>query len=211
MEQENQVTAEQTVETAGMEQDKAETSSEPSQQGIQMEDIKKLIQSEVDKVRTKYVQEKTALQKELEQLKREKLTDDERRELELADKEKAIAEREQSLLDKENRLYTIKAMKAAGLDDGSDTSLGLVDFLLGDTQEEIDSRVKVFSEILNKLVSAKVESTFKSNGRTPNGATSSTKADSTELGHQVAVHLGKIRAEKETKSQEILNQYIGGN
>ena len=45
MEQENQVTAEQTVETAEMEQNKAETSSESSQQGIQIEDIKKLIQS----------------------------------------------------------------------------------------------------------------------------------------------------------------------
>ena len=197
---ENQSTTEQTA-TSPVQQD---------QNAVSMDDIKKLIQSEVDKVRTKYSNEKSILQKELENLKREKLTAEERRQLELEDKERAIAERERSLLEKENRLYTIKAIKAAGLDDGSDKALELVDFIISDSQEEIDERVKVFSEILNKFVSAKVDSTFKANGRVPNGTNGHSSNNQDESENKIAVHLGKIRAEKESKSQKIINHYIGG-
>lgn len=196
--------------TAQSETEQTTTAESKEQNAFSMDDIRKLIQSEVDKVRTKYSNEKSILQKELDNLKREKLTEDERRQLELEDKERAIAEREQSLLDKENRLYTIKAIKAAGLDDGSDKALELVDFIISDSQEKIDERVKVFSEILNKFVSAKVDSTFKVNGRVPNGTNGHSSNNQDESDNKIAVHLGKIRAEKESKSQEIINQYIGG-
>ena len=211
MENETLTSTEQQTETQSSATEQTATSPVPQDQNaVSMDDIKKLIQSEVDKVRTKYSNEKSILQKELENLKREKLTAEERRQLELEEKERAIAERERSLLEKENRLYTIKAIKAAGLDDGSDKALELVDFIISDSQEEIDERVKVFSEILNKFVSAKVDSTFKANGRVPNGTNGHSSNNQDESENKIAVHLGKIRAEKESKSQKIINHYIGG-
>lgn len=211
MENETLTGTEQQTETQSSATEQTNTSPvQQDQNAVSMDDIKKLIQSEVDKVRTKYSNEKSILQKELENLKREKLTAEERRQLELEDKERAIAERERSLLEKENRLYTIKAIKAAGLDDGSDKALELVDFIISDSQEEIDERVKVFSEILNKFVSAKVDSTFKANGRVPNGTNGHSSNNQDESENKIAVHLGKIRAEKESKSQKIINHYIGG-
>lgn len=211
MENETLTGTEQQTETQSTATEQTATSPvQQDQTTVSMDDIKKLIQSEVDKVRTKYSNEKSILQKELENLKREKLTAEERRQLELEDKERAIAERERSLLEKENRLYTIKAIKAAGLDDGSDKALELVDFIISDSQEEIDERVKVFSEILNKFVSAKVDSTFKANGRVPNGTNGHSSNNQDESENKIAVHLGKIRAEKESKSQKIINHYIGG-
>lgn len=138
------------------------------------DDIKKLIQSEVDKVRTKYSNEKANLQKELDKLKREKLTEDEIKQLEINEKEKTLAERERALLEKEKRLFAIKAIKTAGLDDGSDISLELVDFVMADNEEAIATKVKTFGDLVKKFVNAEVDKRFKANGRTPNsGSTSS--------------------------------------
>ena len=138
------------------------------------EALKKLIQSEVDKVRTKYSNEKANLQKELDKLKKEKMTEEEIKQLEITEKEKTLAERERALLEKENRLYAIKAIKTAGLDDGSDISLELIDFVMADSEEEIATKVKAFGNLVKKFVTAEVDKRFKANGRTPSsGSTSS--------------------------------------
>ena len=56
---------------------------EKNERHLTADDIKKLIQSEVDKVRTKYSQANAELQKKYDSLKQEKLTDDERKQLEI--------------------------------------------------------------------------------------------------------------------------------
>lgn len=129
--------------------------------------LEKIIQSKVDKITSQLGKEKAELQKKLEKLKKEKLTDEEMKQIEISEKEKEIEEREKSLKDKENRLYAIKAIKAAGLDDGSDRSLRLVDFVLCGEEADIDERVKVFSELVKSYVQASVDKTFKANGREP--------------------------------------------
>ena len=130
--------------------------------------IEKLVQAKVDKITAKLGKEKSDLQKKLEKLKKEHLTDDQLKQDELNEKEKAIADREKALLEKENRLYAIKKIKAEGLDDGSDKSLELVDFVLSDDTDVIDSRVKAFSELVKKFVTDRVKKTFEDNGRNPN-------------------------------------------
>ena len=132
------------------------------------EKLEKLIQAKVDRLTARLGKEKAELQKEVDKLKREKLSDEEIKQLEISEKEKALAERERALLDKENRLYAIKAIKAAQLDDGSDKSLELVDFVMSDDTETIDKRVKAFGDLVRKFVTAEVDKKFKSNGRTPN-------------------------------------------
>lgn len=135
---------------------------------IDDEKLEKLIQAKVDRITSKLGKEKAGLQKQLEQLKRDKLTDDERKQLEISEKEQEIAERERALLEKENRLYAIKSIKAAGLDDGSDQSLELVEFVLADETEEIDRRVKVFGALVKKFAQNEIDKKFKENGRNPN-------------------------------------------
>ena len=94
---------------------------------LSTEALDKLIQSRVDKITADLGKKNATLQKELDNLKKAKLSDEEIKNLEIADKEKALTEKEQALLERENRLYAIKAIKEAELDDGSDLSLELID------------------------------------------------------------------------------------
>lgn len=177
-----------------------------AQNQISMEAIEKLVQSRVDSKTADLGKTIAQLKKENEKLKKEKLTDDEIKALEIADREKALTEKEQALLERENRLFAIKAMKEIGLDDGSQQSLELVDFVIGKNEDEILARVKAFKGLVDRFVSARVEQTFKANGRVPNG---SGKASETTKDN-FAVELGKKAAERAQKSNDILNLYYGG-
>lgn len=148
--------------------EEGEEKEEATTPTIDDERLEKLIQAKVDKITSKLGKEKAGLQKQLEQLKKDKLTDDERKQLEISEKEQEIAERERALLEKENRLYAIKSIKAAGLDDGSDKSLELVEFVLADDTDEIDRRVKAFGELVKKFAQSEIDKKFKENGRNPN-------------------------------------------
>lgn len=131
------------------------------------DDLERKIQSIVDRATNKLGNENKNLREQLEKLKKEKMSDDERKQYELTEKEKEIQERENELKAKENRLYAIKAIKKAGLDDGSDTSLELVDFVLGEDEQTIDARVKAFNSLVKKVVKAEIEKVFKENGGEP--------------------------------------------
>lgn len=148
-------------------QEPKEPKEEVSNTAFDEDKLERLIQAKVDKITSKLGREKADLQKKLDTLKREKLSDEERKQFEISEKEKEIADRERALLEKENRLYAIKAIKAANLDDGSDRSLELVDFVMSDDVEVIDKRIKAFGELVKKYVKAEVDQTFKVNGREP--------------------------------------------
>lgn len=155
------------------EQKEGEEDKKPEQETNKEIDIEKLVQQRVDKAIAKLGKDKSDLQKQLDQLKKEKMTDEERKQFELSEKEKLIADREKALLEKENRLYAIKAIKEAGLDDGSDKSLELVDFVMDTDTEAIDNKIKAFDALVKKFVKAEVDKTFKTNGRTPDKSTTS--------------------------------------
>ena len=82
-------------------------------------------------------------------------------------KEEEIAQRERALAEKENRLYAIRAIKEAGLDDGGETSLDLIDFVMAEDTEAIDAKIKAFDKLVKAFVKAEVDKTFKEHGRTP--------------------------------------------
>lgn len=190
--------------------DKGDNNAQNQNAPLSTEALDKLIQSRVDKITADLGKKNATLQKALDNLKKEKLTDDEIKKLEIADKEKALTEKEQALLERENRLYAIKAIKEADLDDGSDLSLELIDFVMGEDENAIDERVKSFKSLVERFVTAKVDATFKANGRTPSGSGKS--GNSTEdKKPNVAAELGKAKAEQQKKSNDILNYYIGGN
>lgn len=140
---------------------------EPEPEPNKEPDLEKLIQRAVDRATNKLGNDNKKLRQQLEALKKNKLTEAEQAELDRQEREEAIAERERALQEKENRLYAIKAIKAAGLDDGSDRALELVEFVIGGTEEEIDVRVKAFGGLVKKFVKAEVDKTFKQYGRNP--------------------------------------------
>lgn len=187
---------------------KGDDNNTQNQSQLSTEALDKLIQSRVDKITAELGKQKADLQKELDRLKKEKLTDAEIKNLEIADKEKALTEKEQALLERENRLYAIKAIKEAELDDGSDLSLELIDFVMGEDENAINAKVKSFKSLVDRFVTAKVDATFKANGRTPDGSGKGGSTD--DKNTSVAAELGKAQAEAQKKSNEILDYYLGG-
>lgn len=187
-----------------------ETASQGAQNAIQNiaqnTDIESIIQSAVDRATNKLGNENKRLREQLETIKKDHLSADKIKEIDLANKEADIADREAKLAEKENRLFAIKAIKDAGLDDGSSNALELVDFVMGDSDETTTARVKIFSDLVKKFVTAQVNQTFKSNGRNPE--TGGTGESNTT--NNIIAALGKNAAERDAKSNDVLKHYLGG-
>lgn len=172
------------------------------------DDFDRLLQARLDKAMAEERKKNAALTKEIEKMKREKMTadelkkyDDEKRAIELAEKEKAIAERE-------NRYYAVTALKKAGLDDGSETVLALADLVMGADTTETDSRIETLNKLVTKIVDSKVDERFKGFGRVPNGGSNSSTDGNNK--NTLAEKLGKQKAEQNKKSDDILKHYLGG-
>lgn len=188
------------------------TQAQQTEQGnenktLSAEEIRKLIQSSTDRATADLGKQIAALKKENESLKKQNMSAEEVKKFEIDEREKTIAAKEKDLLDRENRLFALKAIKEIGLDDGSERALSLVDFVLAEKQEDITERVKAFNTLVQGFVTAQVDAKFKAIGRTPNGATQSTE---TKKETSVAETLGKRRAEQAKKSNDVLNMYLGG-
>ena len=203
------------VETSGANVDKSTTTENKSVEQVDKhtdnsaERIERIVQSRVDKAMAEERKKNAGLQRQLEKLTKEKLSDNELKQLEISEREKTIEEREKALLDRENRLYAIKAIKSNGLDDGSDLSLELVDLVMDSDTKNIDKNIKSLSELVKRIVSAKTDELYKANGRVPNGANNGTRQAETK-DTNIAAQLGKTRAEQAKKSNDILNYYLGG-
>ncbi|MCQ2743517.1 MAG: DUF4355 domain-containing protein [bacterium] len=145
--------------------------------GFSADDIEKMIQSRVDKMVAKFGKEKADMKKELDELRKKNLSDEERRQLESQEREKELAEKERMLADRENRFYAMKAIKNVGLDDGSEEALNIIDFVLGDTEEVINEKVKNFKALVDKMVLNATDKKFKDNGRTLSSSNNKKTAD----------------------------------
>ena len=168
-----------------------------------------LIQSAVDRATNKLGNENKKLRSENETLRKANLDKDELKKLELSEKEKEIAEREKALTEKENRLIAIKEIKAAGLDDGSDASLAIVDFVMAEDEDGIKERVKAFNTLVTGLVQKKVDAVFKASGRTP-GVGSDTASNAGGQNESIAARMGKSTAAANQKAQDTRNYYVNG-
>lgn len=172
-------------------------------------DIEKMIQSKIDKALAEERKKSAALQKENDKLKKEKMTADEQKAYELAEKEKEIAEMMRVATEKENRFTAIKAINEAGFEDVGGNTLELIDFVMADNEEAIKNKVKTFKELVDKFVAAEVDKTFKKNGRNPNGS-NNPAPEGNNNDNSVAKKLGEAAAAKAKQSTDILNLYLGG-
>ncbi len=174
------------------------------------ENIERLINARVEKAMEKANKDKSELEKQLDKLRKEKLTAEEVRRLEDEKRAKDLAEREAALKEKENRYYAVSAIKKAGLDDGSDTALKVVDLVMGEDESNIDKKIASLKELVNKIVESKVNEKFKAAGRNPNGGVSNDdgEKDDNSSKNAVAEFLGKARAEQTKRSKEVLDFYL---
>jgi hypothetical protein len=182
----------------------ADDSTKGDKQGTNT-DLERLLQAKLDKAMAEERKKSANLQKELEKMKKEKMTADELKKYDDEKRANELAERERVIAEKENRYYAVGAIKKAGLDDGSDTAMKIVDLVLGANSEEIDTKVAALNELVNKLVDGKVNEKFKSAGRTPGGSNSTDNEHKKDT--DIAEKLGKARAEQLKKSNEILKYY----
>lgn len=196
-------TAQTAKTTSATEQQSAAASKESDE-----ERLNRLIQSKVDRLMAEERKKNANLEKRLKALQKDQLSAEELKRLEMEEKEAALAEKEKALADREHRLYAIKAIKAAGLDDGSDTALELVDFIIGEDEEIMNRNIKAFQALVDKTVAAHVDQTFREHGRVPKGAGAISEAASGQS--NVAAQLGKAKAEQQKKSNDVLNYYLGG-
>lgn len=130
-------------------------------------ELKEFIQREIDRATNRLGNDNKKLKEELEKERKKNLSVEELKQLEIAEKEKELEEREKAFLLEKNRMYAVKAMKKAGLDDGGEDALGLVDFVLTNDESEIDTRVQTLSKLIDARVKAEVDKIFKENGREP--------------------------------------------
>lgn len=172
-------------------------------------DLESLIQRAVDRATNKLGNENKKLRGEIETLRKANMNESEIKKLEIEEREKELAERDKALTDRENRLTAIKAIKEAGLDDGSDTSLAIVDFVMAEDENAIRERVKTFNALIERIVKAKVDGVFKANGRTP-GVGSETATNAGGKNDSIAARLGKNTANTNKTAQSVLDHYIGG-
>lgn len=143
--------------------------------------LEKKIQQAVDRATNRLGNDNKKLKEELEKLRKEKLTAEELKQLEDAEKEKDLAAREAAVKAAENKLYAVKAIKKAGLDDGSETALDILALVNAADEAAIDTNIAALKALVDKLVKAEVTKTFKSNGRNPEKGTDETVEDNPYL------------------------------
>ena len=205
----------QAAESASTDQQQAAAQSSGTETGqgennhASATNIEKLIQSAVDRATQKLGTENKKLRADLEKARKEKLSEDEIKQLEMQEQQKALDERDKALTEKENRWIAMKAIKEAGLDDGSDASLAIVDFVMADTEEGIKERVKAFDALVKRIVQSKVDGVFKANGRTP-GVGSDSASNAGGKNESIAARLGKNTANANKAAQSVLDHYLGG-
>jgi DNA polymerase III alpha subunit (gram-positive type) len=171
--------------------------------------IEKMIQSALDRERNKHGNEMKKLRAELETERKKNLSEKEIKELEMKQEREQFELERAEFKREKNKLFAIKALSEIGLNDGSDASLALVDFVMADDEAGISERVKTFNGLVEKIVKAKVDGVFKANGRTP-GVGSETAANAGGQNNSIAVQLGRNTAKNNEAAQSVLNHYLGG-
>lgn len=129
--------------------------------------LEKLIQSKVDRLTSKLGREKAELQKELDKLRREKLSAEEVARLEIADQKKQLEEERAAYILERNKNFAKDSLLGANLCSKNDAVLKLTDLVMADDEEGITKKVKVLIDFCQALKIAEDEQRRISAGRNP--------------------------------------------
>lgn len=131
------------------------------------EKLEKLVQAAVDRATNRLGNENKQLKEKLEKTRKEKLSAEELKQVELQEKEAELARQQAEIQTEKNRMYAVKALKKAELDDGSEDTLDLVEFVLGEDESAIDFKVKALQKFAQRIAKNTTDRIYKTNGRTP--------------------------------------------
>ena len=182
---------------------------------LSSDEIRKLIQSTVDKQTASFGKTIATLKKENDQLKKANMTAEELQKTAL-EEQRAEFEKERAKFQQQKLLNHAQNITAkAGY--GEDMTFGFVAFysaqkddvvslILRDDEEKTAEMLDKLSKFLKKGIAADRAKTFKEYGREPKGAQPATGTKE----NNIAIELGKRRAENAKQSKSILEYYIGG-
>lgn len=139
----------------------------PDSKPFDMQEIRKLIQSETDKVRTEYSRKLKEAQAELERLKAEKMTEEEKAKYEQEKLQKELQEKEQALLQRELNLLAVELLNEAQM------PLEFKEFVVGVDEQQTREKVSTLKKLWNAQLERAVQERFKANGRSPHDTSGS--------------------------------------
>lgn len=99
----------------------------------------------------------------------EHMSAEELRQMEMDEKEAALTAREAELETERRQRYATEAIVAAGLGQDSKNALRLREFVLAESEADMDKRVADFKALLQSYVAGDVQRIFQSGGRLPEG------------------------------------------
>lgn len=123
--------------------------------------VNKQVQSEADKVRTKAAQEKKLLEQQLDQLKTDKMTEEQKAQYERQKLEDALKEKERELNAREVAIHTVDKLTEAKL------PLSFKGFLARESVEETDKAIAAFQTAWADAIKTAVDERFKQSGSDP--------------------------------------------
>jgi uncharacterized protein YnzC (UPF0291/DUF896 family) len=129
----------------------------------QLKQIQKLMQSEADKVRTKAAADKKILEDQLDALKTEKMSAEDKAKFNQEKLQKDLDEREKTLNARVVELHIVDKLTEATL------PLSFKKFLVGETTEAADANITAFAAAWQTEIEAAVAARFKENGGDPPG------------------------------------------
>lgn len=184
--------------------------SQGGQNGSDSSTLEKLIQSAVDRATNKLGNENKALKKQIDDIMKQKLTDDERVELERKQEREQFEQEKAQFTEERNKYLAVTALAKAELDVSPDKLDDLVSLVIGADEAAINDNVKKLSELVKEITASKVQKTFEDNGRNPQGSGNPSGGKNDDNKDDLAIQLGKQSNEANKKSAEVLKYYTGG-
>jgi vacuolar-type H+-ATPase subunit I/STV1 len=123
--------------------------------------VDKIAQSREDRVRTQYSKQVKDLQKEIELLKKEKMSEGEKREYEAQQLKEALESKEKDLTRREMELLAIKAL------DEKKLPASFIEFVIGGNEEETTKRIEALEKTYREAVKVEVDTRMKAHGIVP--------------------------------------------
>lgn len=138
-----------------------DTNNDAQDKPLTMDEVRKLIQSETDKVRTEYSKRLKEAQAEVERLAKEKMSEEEKAEFERQKLQKELQEKEQALLQRELNLLAVELLNEAQM------PLEFKEFVVGVDEETTKAKVTTLKNLWNTALEQAVKERFKEKGRDP--------------------------------------------
>lgn len=168
--------AEQATGETAAEEPQAGQGQQQTEQPLTLDAVKKLIQSETDRVRTEYSRKLKEVETEKEELQKERMSEKERADYELKQREKRIAETQAELAKRE------LALERANVIREMEIPKTLADFVDGKDRDDIISNARQLMTSFSEAVQAEVNRKLASSGAKPQAGDQQAQPQATNIG-----------------------------